>query len=131
MTHTTRARFAFACTALLVAASSALAQLTPDRMFYGVDRKAPMTVEANGDVENRIGVALVTAKGLLLQCGGDIFIWSPAFNHAMKLINLLPLAGGDPPMLRELLEVHEPVRVRVEVSELAEHEVEVRRQRRR
>ena len=30
--------------------------------------------QANGDAENRIGLGLVTARGLLLQCGGDVFV---------------------------------------------------------
>jgi peptidyl-prolyl cis-trans isomerase B (cyclophilin B) len=49
MTHsTTRVLFA-ALASLTLGATSALAQLMPDRMFYGVDRKIPMTVTAEGD----------------------------------------------------------------------------------
>jgi peptidyl-prolyl cis-trans isomerase B (cyclophilin B) len=55
MTHTPRAATLLLSLATLAAAASpTLAQLVPDRMYYGVDRKAPMTVSANGDAEIRL-----------------------------------------------------------------------------
>ena len=48
MTHTRRATALFASLFACLLTAHASAQLTPDRLFYGVDRTMPMTVSADG-----------------------------------------------------------------------------------
>jgi peptidyl-prolyl cis-trans isomerase B (cyclophilin B) len=49
MTHTRRAAALFVSAIACLLTAHASAQLTPDRLYYGVDRTMPMTVAAEGD----------------------------------------------------------------------------------
>lgn len=76
-------RIAAALSALLGVTSGALAQLTPDRLYYGVDRKAPMTVSApeGGDAEIRLldADATVVSKAAAAPGGVDLAALFPIF----------------------------------------------------
>lgn len=75
-------RLAAAVSALLGVTSGALAQLTPDRLYYGVDRKAPMTVAApeGGDAEIR-----------LLAADGSVVKTAAAAPGGVDLAALFPI----------------------------------------
>jgi cyclophilin family peptidyl-prolyl cis-trans isomerase len=67
-------------------ASSALAQLTPDRTFYGVDRKIPMTVAAPaGDAEIK----------LMNPTDGTEIAGAPAVDGGVDLASLFPTIWAD------------------------------------
>lgn len=55
---TTPARTFVAAAAVAATAAAAHAQLTPDRMYYGVNRAIPMTVAAAGDAGAAVEIAL-------------------------------------------------------------------------